>query len=496
MEPQLDTQDIQGHIFPGFGTSHSVVIALRLNSPPEARTALASLIPDVTTMESSLRSKTLRREAAISGLPQPEQQAPSLAISIAATGLQAWGHDTTQFDLSYRLGMIEDTNSLGDLVEDWQFATKDENRVDVLLVGGHSRLELLRESVERWLSVLEPHFSIILTEYGRRRVDDKEFFGFNDGVSQPAVRGLTPQGDYVSRREIGVEDERANLYAKPGQLLVWPGLFLFGYPRQGSDLTQPGAVMNPPATWMRNGSYLVFRRLRQDVRAFRDAVTKMEDYLTEQGEVVPEGWVAANLVGRWPDGTPLVASPNGPDRNVSGDPNRINNFRFFASFPQTPVTGSGVLPEVPADPLGIACPRVSHIRQVNPRDGISEIGQEHHPGKLMLRRGISFGPELNVAPAADRGLLFLSYQTSIVEQFKFVQTSWANATNRPTGDGQDPIIGQNGTSENQRTLRLFSPSGQQHRCPLDGRWVIATGGGYFFSPSIAGLKSVLIALDE
>jgi Dyp-type peroxidase family len=499
MEPTFDVDEIQGHIFPGFGTDHSVVIALRCISYEDARTALASLLPDVCTMASSLCLKGLRRDAAAADLPRPAQNSASLSISIGATALRAWGIDTSGFDLSYHAGMRSDAVSLGDPIGpdlrplDWTLDTDNEDRVDVLLIGGHSERELLEQAVEHWLSMLAPHVAPVLIEYGHRREGDKEFFGFKDGVSQPAMRGVTPEGEFASRRVINEDDPRSTVYARPGQLLIWPGSFLFGYPRQPSaNQTQPGDDVQPIVPWMQNGSYLVFRRLLQNVRAFREAVNDMEDFLAQQGEHVQEGWVAAHLVGRWPDGTPLSVSPNSANKEISDDQNQINNFRFLSSLsPTSIVEAEGLnknVPAVPADPLGMACPRASHIRQVNPRDGISEIGQEHHPGKLMLRRGIAFGPEEEVSPDADRGLLFLSYQTSIVEQFKFVQASWANSSKRPTGDGRDPIIGQDGTLNTQRRIQLFAPSGRQRRCPVNGRWVVATGGGYFFTPSISGLR--------
>jgi hypothetical protein len=505
MEPVIDIDDIQGHVFPGFGTRHSVVIALQMTDPEIGRAALASLLPEVTTMAISLRSKESRREFMISGKQIEGEQIPSLAISVAATAVRAWGIDTKGCDRSYKEGMRVDAASLGDVIganaqpADWTFNSQEANRVDVLIVAGHETRQLLEQSVCAWLAKLLPAFTLVIIEYGRRRLGDKEFFGFHDGVSQPAVRGITPRGDYLSRRVIAADDPRATYYAKPGQVLVWPGSFLFGYPGQSPSVAQAGTIVQPPMPWMRNGSYLVFRRLLQDVVAFRNAVDGMELHLRQQGEEVPNGWVAARLVGRWPDGTPLTASPAGEDTNISENPNRINNFRFFASLGPTPLADSGeppqMLPAVPADPLGLACPRASHIRQVNPRDGISEIGQENHPRKLMLRRGITFGPEVNDAPNADRGLLFLSYQTSIVEQFKFVQVNWANATQRPTGDGRDPIIGQDGTTETERNIQIFAPSGRQFRCPFNGRWVIATGGEYFFTPSISGLKHLLRVQD-
>lgn len=501
MEPEIDIDDIQGYVFPGFGTTHSVVIALRLQSPVEGRTVLAALLPEITRLADSLREKDARREAAIMGLARPSQDTVSLSLAISAATLRSWGHDTSGFDLSFHEGMLKDAASLGDPVGadfvplEWSFAKGEDDRVDLLLVAGHSEETPLKQAVKRWVQMLEPHWTHVLTEFGRRRDGDKEFFGFNDGVSQPAIRGVTPEGEFLSRRTIASNDPRAELFAKPGQLLIWPGSFLFGYPRQTTSLTQAGAIMAPPAPWMKNGSYLVFRRLLQNVVAFREAVSAMEQFLTAQGEQVPEGWVAARLVGRWPDGTPLTASPDKADPEISGEPLRINNFRFDSSLSPTPLADTGEppksIPAVPDDAKSLACPKVSHIRKVNPRDGYSEIGKENHPGKLMLRRGITFGPEEEEDPGAERGLIFLSYQTSIVEQFKFVQTNWVNSEQRPAGGGRDPIIGQDGTQDVKRRITLFAPSGNQRTCPFNGRFVTATGGEYFVTPGITGLRYLL-----
>jgi hypothetical protein len=84
----------------------------------------------------------------------------------------------------------------------------------------------------------------------------------------------------------------------------------------------------------------------------------------------------------------------------------------------------------------------------------------------IMRAEIPFGPEVSVAEAAngktttDRGLMFVCYQTSIPNQFEFVQIKWANNSHfissviptlkkfHPDGTlitaGFDPIIGQNG----------------------------------------------------
>ncbi len=498
-EPRLDLNDIQGHIYPGFGTAFSALAGLRLAHVHKGREALRRLLPEVTTMNQAIRDRLARRYAYRAG-ETPRQPFASLGISVSAAALEMWGFGLDGLDLSFREGMFQDAEALGDPLGpdrrplDWTFSQDDQSRVHVLLVAGHSSEDALHAAMDRWLAMLEPHFTIVTRDFGRRREGDKEFFGFKDGVSQPDIRGVSASGEAVSRRAIDPEDNRARRFSRPGRQLVWPGNFIFGYARETSDPLKPGPEAVPPQPWMRNASYLVFRKLKQDVTAFQSAVAALEARLRDLGETLPEGWVAARLVGRWPDGTPLHASPDCPDRTLSGDSDRINNFAFLSALEDVAVCEpDGTwrdVPGTPADPRGFHLPRVSHVRQINPRDGESERGSEFHPGTLMLRRGIAFGPEVADEPQADRGLLFLAYQTSIVDQFKFVQTSWANSGQRPVADGLDPIIGQDGTLENRRMLTFYGPTRRQHRCPMDGRWVIATGGEYLLTPGLAGLDHI------
>jgi len=93
-----------------------------------------------------------------------------------------------------------------------------------------------------------------------------------------------------------------------------------------------------------------------------------------------------------------------------------------------------------------------------------------------LRRGITFGTELTSTPdepgdddGTERGLLFLAYMTSIVDQFEFVMRRWVNRDDfRKPGVGTDALLGQ--------------PNRQ---------WTVPTGGGYYFAPSVSALKREL-----
>ncbi|WP_369354797.1 hypothetical protein [Streptomyces sp. cg2] len=72
----------------------------------------------------------------------------------------------------------------------------------------------------------------------------------------------------------------------------------------------------------RNGSYAVFRKLHQDVAAFRRCLRQ-----TATGPQNEE-LLAAKIMGRWRSGAPLALSPQHDDRALGADPDRRNTFWY------------------------------------------------------------------------------------------------------------------------------------------------------------------------
>ena len=176
-----------------------------------------------------------------------------------------------------------------------------------------------------------------------------------------------------------------------------------------------------------------------------------------------------------------------------------NHFAFNRDTVAVPVPGytGDTFPQAAADFLGKVCPHFAHIRKVNPREGATDLGvAQDTAARSLLRRGIPYGDTLlgvatptPVQLAADRGLVFASYQASIVNQFETILRRWANEPNLPTPGGHDPVIGQEETHIEGRRRFINLPSGK--RCILDKEWVIPTGGGYFFAPSRTAIRDTL-----
>src|SRR5262249_44081783 len=136
------------------------------------------------------------------------------------------------------------------------------DRIDgVFLVTSSDRSSLTSHS-NQLLRAIGSSIKVVYSEIGNTRPGRErghEHFGFLDGVSQPGIRGLTPVSDPMRRPKQGLL----------GQDLLWPGEFVFGYPGQHpEDPHKPGPPPPMAAPWMRNGSYMVFRRLEQKVPEF------------------------------------------------------------------------------------------------------------------------------------------------------------------------------------------------------------------------------------
>jgi len=476
----LDSElnDIQGIILRAYGRlPFACYIFLKIDDPIKAKTWLRELVDagEITT--------ALYREK------REERLTPHLNIAVSATGLRALGLSKevlATFPQELEEGMAEPERAriLGDTgasaPEMWELGGPATAPLQILLMLFARNSDALgslchrhRERFKRIGGVTEVSAQVAVD-----RQDDKEPFGFRDGISQPYIRVK-------------------NIDPDPGQMEIKAGEFILGYtdefdrqPRSPSvpapddpqNILPASSVGNGDAHagWKdlgRNGSYLVFRKLKQDVAGFWNfmrANTTRPDSPLKDMEML-----AAKCVGRWPSGAPMVLASNTDNPDLGKDDQRNNDFRFAAT-----------------DPNGYACPIGAHIRRCNPRDSLPpntdqslEMVRRHQ----LMRRGRPYGTYLEDARSgkddgAERGLLFVAINANIRRQFEFVQQTWIN--NEKFGglyDNKDPLIADNDANDGNNIMTIQAQPVRK-RVPGVPRFVQVRGGGYFFLPSIKALK--------
>ena len=136
----------------------------------------------------------------------------------------------------------------------------------------------------------------------RRTLTDREPFGFRDGLSQPTHRRAA--GGATRRRGAPARRVRARLPQRVRPARRAPAARPRRTPTGCCRRTRPGRA----ADLGRNGSYLVFRQLRQDVEG-SGATSTATPAARRDGRAGRREQLAAQLVGRWPSGAPAGAQP-------------------------------------------------------------------------------------------------------------------------------------------------------------------------------------------
>ena len=466
MADTLDLQDIQGLIIRGYGNLRAACyILLEISTPRLAKTWLNALAGTITA-----------------GQVRPEEKALNVAFTYA--GIKKLDLDPAilaMFSNEFINGMAVPHRSLllGD-VEDsspaqWTWGVPGTRPIDMVLMmfAGDDR-----ELSDVYNTYAKTFAASGLTEVLKLDTVDlgnKEHFGFHDGISQPVMEGL-PQ------------TETAMNTIKAGE-------FVLGYPNEYGLYTDRPVikpVMDPKGLLPRdssgsgnvdlgrNGSYLVFRQLRQDVRGFwqfLDEATKNPDGSSNPSARIK---LASQMVGRWPSGAPLLKTPDQDDPQLAD----ANDFAYHQT-----------------DPYGFNCPIGAHVRRANPRDSLDPqpgseqsiaVGKRHR----ILRRGREYGPPVDAAELLtvkkssaedqDRGLHFLCLNANISRQFEFVQHTWVNNPHfDELYDDADPIIGTHYPDGGTFTMQAKPVRKRLNSLP---RFVSVVGGAYFFLPGIRAIR--------
>jgi Dyp-type peroxidase family len=559
-EPVLAMKQIQGNIVVGFNKDFQTLLFLEIVNVSDFKRWLRALVPFIASASEVLAFNRLFKELRSRRGASQTIQATWINIALSYRALAQLAGDAELFiDGSFKSDLAARSARLGDPTDpaaeghpqNWLVGGPDNQADVILIIASDAHNDMLREvsRIERSLyptrgadgRITRSGARVISRQEGAtlpQPLAGHEHFGFLDGVSQPGLRGRISADptDVLTLRQNPHDREQG----KPGQKLLWPGEFVFGYPGQDSqaeDITQPGPVAVAGPAWAENGSFLVYRRLRQDVAGFEQFIHQT----AQQLGIAPE-LVGAKLMGRWASGAPILRAPEADDPALGDSDCANNHFEFGKASRQilpddqaSPIdcsdgkeqrtknkeqgsrrtenqelrtenllpesADSDLFPISEGDPLGQICPFASHIRKVYPRDDPSKTLPSANEASTqthrLLRRGIPFGEPFRHDLGEDseeRGLHFLAYQTSIVGQFEFVIQLWANHPDfKDPGAGYDMIIGQNNTPGAERERRFtisFLRDGVAQRAVITthAEWVIPTGGGYFFAPSIVALE--------
>lgn len=314
-----------------------------------------------------------------------------------------------------------------------------------------------------------------------------EHFGFVDAIGDPVFEGQLPDGGVKARVEGSGKTDRTGAWSP-----LATGEFLLGYPDEAQEIA--GAAM--PLSFSRNGTFMSYRKLQQNVAAFH---TFIDGAAASFGAVygVPDPAQArttllAKLVGRWPDGVPLVRAPTFAD------------WQAFTAGGPTGVAAKGGLNAFTyaGDPTGGRCPLGAHIRRGNTRDMLDPLGPDPKTGaqssalnnrRRILRRGLPYGPWTPPSAAApdERGIVMMTVCSSLFRQFEFVQQQWINyGLDFNQGGDTCPVIGAHG--EGAKFVIPAPPGASHPPFILSGlpQFVETRGGAYFFLPSLTALRMI------
>lgn len=487
----LELSDIQGNIVRGYGFAQAVYLFFEVPDAASGREFLGELVDRV-------------QDAA----EWKKGERPNTATNVAVTfaGLHALGVSRAVLDelpasfcepIRERAAqLLDDTGPSAP--EHWAEGLGTPRSHILVTVNGREGFdEAFASETATVRQAAEGHgLSVVHEQLACALENRREHFGWADGFGQPGIEGLpwsSKPGDGVPE----LNDQWRDLKA---------GEFVHGYPDEDDQV-----VSGLSAPLLRNGSYMVYRKLYQNVAKFRTQL--MADAL-RYGRILPDRppldadqlyeLMAAKVVGRWRDGKPIMEAQRRPHEQSRGlgndalsEPN--NDFRYY-----------------PDDRSGFTCPLGAHIRRTNPRDALGW----HGDGRMsvrhrIIRRGMPYGPFLSVRKGEendgltddgeDRGLIFICFNASIDRQFEIVQRQWCNDGNAfrlgndkdyllgdptwapPDTTGSPPIPLPDGRLSTSRvTIQGDPPHFVEAQAPV----VLTRGCEYLLMPGLAALRGL------
>jgi Dyp-type peroxidase family len=370
----------------------------------------------------------------------------------------------------------------------------------VSLLTGHNPRGAAPARYQELAALLKPNGEPARTEH----------FGFADGISDPVF-----EGQYLYGEE---QLEAAGNGAVDGEgkwLPLATGEFLLGYPDDAQETSGPIT----PIPFFRNGTFMAYRKIHENVKSWRDFIDKAA---ADFGKVAriddfddARRLLIAKMIGRWPDGVPLSKAPTIEAHKAFKD--------SFNQIPKDTVEGRKARRRMlidfayADDPQGLKCPLASHVRRANTRDSLDPRAIEKDPvsrggsvlnnRRRILRRGLPYGlsgPE--TSDADEHGVVMLIVCADLFRQFEFVQQQWMNyGLDARAGSDACPIVGthslgadtpdQEARERNGPKAKYVVPADPGKGFPpfvVEGlpQFVETRGGEYFFVPSLTALRMI------
>ncbi|GIC94424.1 uncharacterized protein Aud_010924 [Aspergillus udagawae] len=540
-ERVVDTDNIQGSIWPRLPKYYESYLFFKITNKERFRIHLRDILDngEITTgtqCEDHLKSTGELEEACASSrrdIPEADRK-PFIAVNIAFShmGLLKVEHPDVEAKFAATLekdpddycrdrineglfekGMFDDlvyegADSPAALHPDFRAPPENEKkeglerwewRVDgVFIVAAHTA-----KAVRKKIYDLEDAFNvgdanrasmkIAFRRDGQQRPGanrGKEHFGYEDHISQPRIKGLDDP------------PAKGEPHACP------PGYIFLGHKGDRNKKKGP--------EWAKEGSFLVFRQLDQKVPEFEKFLEESAPNIPGTNYKGPNGpaKLGAHLMGRWKSGKGLIDNPGAPVAKAVDEDNPDLAFDNKFDFrPKKSIKG---------------CPFAAHVRKMRPRaDRKQDVGTEEdgdttelpepesdeseaegqeEDASVILRRGITFGPELTEEEKRERrtieqrGIYFTCYQSLIRDGFNFLMTRWASNSSFPDHEdqtfpdkpGMDPFVNQRLRRDHpEGHISLYDGSNPDETVKLDlgvSPWVDQKGGEYFFTPSIKALR--------
>jgi Dyp-type peroxidase family len=500
MRAEVDYADVQGLVRFGYGKmTEAVYVLVQIKNASAARTWL--------------RTAPISNAVALPAAPPTALQIAFTASGLAALGVS--GSVIAGFSREFFDGMTEQNRlrRSGDVGANaparWDWGADGSNgaagvpHAVVMFFaergaeGGGGVAAFMRRLMDpSWTEAFD-----VLRTLKTANLDGVEPFGFADGISQPEV-------DWNRQREAA---QKQIGYINGIAL----GEVLLGYPNEygkyterplldadvASEMLLPAEDAPSKRDLARNGTYLVMRQLRQDVRGFWQFIARESSGNPHNAEQL-----ASAFVGRTMSGDPLVPASNRSSSAAGGKSDQRNQFTFDG------------------DPAGAQCPFGAHIRRVNPRNGdfpgrprgiallLAMLGLNRREFRddltssvrfhRIVRRGREYGPGLTpeeaLAPAPtddpERGLHFLCLNANISRQFEFLQNAWVMNTKFSALTGaSDPLLGNRepipGCPATDDFILERRGSARRRVSGLP-QFITVRGGAYFFLPSLRAIQYI------